>query len=130
MSDRATDVETFSKNSAGATINPATEDKQDTLILNSNNSQNAEGGGKISVGTTAVEVTFTITPTKSILLSADINNTGTLYWGKSNVASDGSNACGTLEAGESIAIDYDDVSNPLYVVASIAAQNFFKGAIA
>lgn len=85
-------------------------------------------GERVSVGTTPVEVTFTGT-TRSIEISADINNTGTLYIGKSNVSSDGSNAPFTLEAGEARSFDYDDSDNSLYVVASIASQNFHKGAL-
>lgn len=87
-----------------------------------------EGGGKISVGTTAVEVTFTGTTT-SIIVSADTSNTGTLYIGKSNVTNTGGNAMAFLEAGESLTIDYNDSSNAVYVVASVSSQNFFKGAL-
>lgn len=86
-----------------------------------------EGGGKISVGTTAVEVTFT-TETRSIVITADAANTGVLYVGKSNVTSAGANAMLPLEAGDVLTMDYDDSSVPLYVVASVAAQNFWKGA--
>lgn len=86
-----------------------------------------EGGGKISVGTTAVEVTFT-TETRSIVITADIANTGTLYVGKSNVTSAGANAMVPLEAGDVLTMDYDDSSVPLYVVGSAASQNFWKGA--
>ncbi len=87
-----------------------------------------EGGGKIAVGTTAVEATFTGIPT-SIIITADVFNTGLLYIGKSNVASNGNNALTFLEAGESVTIEYDDSSNAVYVVASIANQNFIKGAL-
>lgn len=87
-----------------------------------------EGGGKIAVGTTAVEVTFTGV-TRSIIISADIANSGVLYVGKSNVTSAGANAVAFLQAGESVTIDYDDSSNAVYVVASIASQNFWKGAL-
>ena len=91
-------------------------------------STDMEGGGKVAVGTTAVEATFTGT-TKSIIISAPLDNTGTLYVGELTVTSDGSNAFAYLEAGESLSIEYDDTDNPVYVVASIAAQNFFKGAL-
>jgi hypothetical protein len=87
-----------------------------------------EGGGKISIGTTAVEITFTgITTT--IIISADPENTGLLYVGKSDVNFSGNNSLTFLEAGEDIVIKYDDSENPVYVVASIANQNFFKGAL-
>lgn len=87
-----------------------------------------DGGGKVSVGTTAVEATFTDS-TESIIITADIDNTGTLYVGKSDVATDGSNAIGYLIANESFVLDYDDVDNGIYVVASAASQNFWKGAL-
>lgn len=87
-----------------------------------------EGGGKISVGTTTVEVTFTGTTT-SILITADNANSGTLYVGKSDVTSTGANAFDFLLAGESVSIDYDDSTNAIFVVASVASQNFFKGAV-
>jgi hypothetical protein len=87
-----------------------------------------EGGGKIAVGTTAVGVAFTATP-NSIVLSAANDNVGTLYIGKSNVATDGSNSITYLDAGEKLVLTYDDTTNPIYIVASQAAQNFFKGAL-
>jgi len=87
-----------------------------------------EGGGKVAVGVTAVEMTFT-GATKSIILSADLANTGTLYVGKSTVTSAGVNAIAYLEAGESLTIEFDDNTNAVYVVASIAAQNVWKGAL-
>ena len=87
-----------------------------------------EGGGKVSVGTTATEVTFTGT-TKSIIITADIDNSGTLYVGKSNVTSAGANALTFLLPGDSLTIDYDDTDNAVYVVGSEASQNFWKGAL-
>lgn len=87
-----------------------------------------EGGGKISVGTTAVEVAFTGTTT-TIIISADPENTGLLYVGKSDIDSNGNNSLTFLEAGEDIVIRYDDRENPVYIVASIASQNYFKGAL-
>ena len=88
-----------------------------------------EGGGKISASTTAVEVTFTGTPTHSIIIRAYRNNTGLLFVGESNVLSDGSNAMTYLEAGDSLTMDYNDATNAAYVVASVASQNFYKGAL-
>lgn len=110
-------------------INPATEEKQDSIIKGVEAATDLEGGGKISVGTSAVEVTFTGTPTKSVTIEADIDNTGTLFIGKSNVQSSGANAAYTLQAGEGRDFDFDDATNAIYVVASIASQNFFKGAL-
>lgn len=87
-----------------------------------------EGKGKTSISTTAVELDFN-GATKSIIISADPSNTGTLYVGKSDVSSDGSNAFAYLEKGESITFDYDDSINAVYVVASIAGQYFWAGSL-
>lgn len=89
---------------------------------------NLEGGGKVTVGTTAVEVTFTATP-NSIVISAANDNLGTLYIGKSDVATDGSNSLTYLDAGEKLVFTYNDTDNPLYIVADQASQAFFKGAL-
>lgn len=87
-----------------------------------------EGGGKVAVGTTRVEVTFTGT-TKSIVIVPDKDNTGILYVGESNVTSAGDNAFVPLEVEDSITLNYEDSANPIYVVASVAGQNFWKGAL-
>lgn len=86
-----------------------------------------EGNGKISVSLTAVEVIFTGI-TESIIITADIDNSGKIFVGKSNVTSDGSNAITFLERGDSVTIDYDDATNPIYVVSDTASQNFWQGA--
>uniref|UniRef100_A0A6M3LAA5 Uncharacterized protein n=1 Tax=viral metagenome TaxID=1070528 RepID=A0A6M3LAA5_9ZZZZ len=114
-------------------INPATEEKQDDIITAINNvsglqrATNLEGGGKISVGTTAVEVSFSGTPTESVIITADNANSGLLYIGKSNVTNAGANAITFLEAGDSVTIDYDDATNAIYVVSDTASQYFWKG---
>lgn len=92
-------------------------------------SDDMEGGGKIAVGSTsAVEVTFSGTPT-SIIIRADKDNTGLVFVGESNVANDGSNAFTFLDAGDAVTIDYDDTTNAVYVISDTADQNFWKGAI-
>jgi len=91
-------------------------------------SDDLEGGGKVIVGTTAVETTFSGKP-KSIIITADKDNTGVLYVGKSNVASTGANSLTFLEASDSVEIDYDNTSNPIYVVAGTTSQYFWKGAL-
>lgn len=97
-------------------------------IFYEENADKLEGGGKISVGLTAVEMTFT-KRTKSIILTADASNTGTIYVGGSTVASDGSNAIIPLAAGDSVTIDFDDNEYAIYAVASVASQYVWKGAI-
>lgn len=98
------------------------------LVTIKNSSIDMEGGGKISVGISAVEVTFTGT-TKSIIITADSDNSGILYVGKSNVTNTGSNALLPLLPGESVTIDYEDSTNGVYVVGSAVSQNFWKGSL-
>ena len=111
----------------------ATSAKQDTgnttlsSILANQVHTDIEGGGKVSVGVTAVEVTFTGVP-KSIAISADKDNTGVLYIGESNVTVSGTNSLIFLQAGESFFFDYNDATNPVYVVGSTQSQYFYKGA--
>lgn len=90
-------------------------------------SSDLEGGGKVAVGTTAVEVTFAGS-TKSVVIRADKDNTGLLFIGESNVTNLGANAFTYLEAGDVLTIDYDDTTNGIYVVSDTVAQNFWKGA--
>jgi len=122
------DIVVKTSDALGNVIDPATEDKQDDIITGVKSNTNLEGGGKVSVGTTAVEVTFS-GATKSVIISADPANTGTLYVGKANVTNAGANALCFLQSGESVTIDYDDATNAIYVVASAASQNFWKGSL-
>lgn len=87
-----------------------------------------DAGGKISVSTTPVEVTFTGT-TKSIIITADKDNSGILYIGKSNVTSAGANSITFLEAGDSISMNYNDATNGIFVVSDAENQNFWKGCL-
>ena len=91
-------------------------------------STDMEGGGIVSVGTTAVEMTFVGTP-KSIIISSIPTNTGIIYLGKSNVTSAGANAICFILPGESIELKYNDTSNALYAVSDTAAQSVIKGAM-
>ena len=112
-----------------STSYPVQIDSNGALKVNpSSEPTNIEGGGKVSVGLTAVEVTFT-GATSSIIITADKDNTGTLYVGKSTVTSIGTNALTFLESGDAITLDYNDATNSIYVVASVASQNFWKGAV-
>ena len=97
-------------------------------ITGTSTSTDIEGLGKVADGTTAVEIAFSGT-TEAITLTADNDNTGVLYIGKSDVLSDGSNAFELLQAGESVSIDYDDSVNGVYVVASVVSQNVWAGAL-
>ena len=87
----------------------------------------AEGKGQALVGTTPIKVSFNIRPTL-VTISADPDNTGTVYYGGSTVASTGANAVGFLRAGESVSLNFDTITGSLYIVASVAAQNYYAGA--
>lgn len=85
-------------------------------------------GGPVTVGTSAVEITFAGV-TQSISIQADHDNTGTIYIGKANVTSAGANAMKRLEPGESVELDLNDAAAPIYVVASVVAQKVYKLAL-
>lgn len=85
-------------------------------------------GAPVAVGTSAVEMTFVGTP-KSIMLQSDPDNTGRVWFGKSNIDNTGANAMGQLEAGDAVTVDLDDASNAIYTVSDIASQNVFKLAL-
>jgi hypothetical protein len=88
-----------------------------------------EGVGDITVGVAQVEIAITGTPTYSIRIQADVANTGIIYIGETGVLSDGSNDFVRLYAGDEVTIDYDDASNALYAIASVAAQKINVGAL-
>ena len=85
-------------------------------------------GGPVIVGTTAVAMTFTGV-TMSISLMSDADNTQDVWWGKSDVTSDGSNALGRLTQDRAVTIEFDDSSIPIYVVASAAGAKIYKVAL-
>lgn len=87
-----------------------------------------EGSGMTSVGITPVEILFT-EKTSSVVITADMNNTGILYVGKSNITHTGDNALTFLYAGDEITLDYDDSDNALYIVSDTALQNYWSGAL-
>lgn len=89
---------------------------------------NIEGGGYVTVGTTAVELTFTGT-TNAIHIESKITNTGTIWIGKSDVDNAGANSIASIQPGESLDIRYDDSTNALYAVSDTAAQSVLKGAV-
>jgi len=98
------------------------------LVTDLKESTDLEGKGAITVGTTAVEITFTGTP-QTIIISAPTSNYGIIYIGKSNVTNAGANSIAFLEAGESIEIDYNDSTNALYVVSDTASQSVIAGCL-
>lgn len=87
-----------------------------------------EGVGDVTIGTSEVEIAITGTP-KSIRIQADVDNTGTIYIGKTGVLSDGTNDFIRLSAEDEVAIDYDDTTNALYAISDVAAQTINVGAL-
>jgi len=121
---------TFSSTKDGAD-NFATEAKQDDIISSIQGSDgfpstDIEGGGLLTVSLVATEIVFTGV-SKNVLISAGDENLGRIYIGKSDVTTLGANAVTFLSAGESFEINYDDVTNPLYVVGSLANQEYVIG---
>jgi hypothetical protein len=98
-----------------------------SIALATEDPTDIEGGGAVTIGTTAVNLTFTGT-THSIILTASQSNTGIIYIGKSTVTSAGANALTFLMPGESLTLDYNDTTNALYAVSDTASQSLFKGA--
>lgn len=99
-----------------------------SIEINTTNPSDLEGGGSVSIGTTAVNLTFTGV-TNSVILTANQTNTGIIYIGKSNVTNAGANALTFLMPGESLTLDYNDATNALYAVSDTAAQSLFKGSL-
>jgi len=90
-------------------------------------SNDLEGLGIITVGTTNVEIAFTGT-TESIIITAGNTNTGLIYIGKSNVTSAVANGITFLDIGESVTLDYEDSTNAIFVVSDTASQTVLAGA--
>ncbi len=87
-----------------------------------------EGLGKVTIGTTAIELAFTGT-TETIMITSDISNTGIIYVGKSDVTSAGANAILQLDISQSVEMDYDDSSNAIYAVSDTASQTIIVGTL-
>lgn len=85
-------------------------------------------GGTVSIGTAAVELTFTGV-TKSIMVVADHNNGTMIYLGGSGVTQAGSNAITRLGPGEAFSADLNDASAALYAVGGTTGQKLYKAAL-
>ena len=82
-------------------------------------------GGTVSIGTEAVELTFT-GQTQSIMITADHNNGTMVFIGPSTVKQAGDNSITRLDPGESVSMDINDSSAALYAVAGTTAQKVYK----
>lgn len=92
------------------------------------------GGGKFgdgaSTGTTAVKVstivgsTVTVSqPFAGLMIQAGSSNSGTVYYGPSNVSTTGANAYGYVTAGTAVSIPPCNVNlSTLYIIGSNAAD--------
>jgi hypothetical protein len=85
-------------------------------------------GAPVTVGTTAVEMTFTGT-TKVIAIKAASTNTGLIWFGPATVDSTGTGAYGELTADSSVEIELNDAAAPIYCCASVAGQKVYKAAL-
>lgn len=127
----------------GATTEPVTGEKltnstpMDVKIVDGDGSQivsffvstpTSFNGGPVTVGTSAVEMTFTGT-TKALSIQSDHDNTGIIWFGGATIDNTGANALGRLAAGQSVTIEMDDASSAIYAVSDTATQTVFKIAV-
>jgi len=87
----------------------------------------AEGGPQ-TIGTTAVLLVFS-GRTKTLFFQGGRANIGTIYIGKSNVASNGDYAFIELDAGQWVSFDYNDANNALYAISGDADQTLLMMAL-
>lgn len=99
-----------------------------SLVVDSKETTDLEAGDLEAVGTTVVEVTFSGV-TQVILITSHPDNVGLIYGGKSDVTNAGLNAGFILQPGDAVELDYNDITNGVYVVSDTAAQQFLKMAL-
>jgi len=92
-------------------------------------SNNLEGKGDITIGTTEVAITITGTPTKYIRIQADDANTGIIFIGKTGVLSDKTNDFVRLKSGDEVILPYNDATVALYAISDTAAQTINVGVL-
>jgi len=85
-------------------------------------------GGTVSVGTTPVELTFTGV-TQSVMITADHANGTMVYIGGSVITQSGSAAIVSLYPGESMSMDLNDATAPLYACSGTTGQKIYKVAL-
>ena len=85
-------------------------------------------GGPVTVGTSAVEMTFTGT-TKVIAIKSASTNTGLIWFGPATVDNTGANAYGELTADAAVEIELDDAAAAVYAVSDTAAQKVYKAGL-
>lgn len=100
-------------NALGTSEQLATEDTQSAISSKLDPATDIETQNLITVGTTAVEITFANTKGIVILCSADTNS-GNIFIGKSDVGNNGDKMFAMLAPGQARAFPYDDSVNALY----------------
>lgn len=85
-------------------------------------------GAPVTIGTTAVELTFTGT-TQVISIKAASTNTGLIWFGPTGVTNTGANAYGELTADSSVEIELNDASAAIYCISDTATQKIYKAAL-
>lgn len=98
------------------------------LVGKDNLSATGINGGPVTVGVTAVELTFTGS-TKTISIKSASTNTGLIWFGPATVDNTGANAYGELTADSAVEIEINDSSAAIYVVSNVAAQKVYKAAL-
>ena len=98
-----------------------------TIITTPSTPKNLESLGTLEVGLSPVLLAFSGT-TRTISITAHPDNTGLVYVGLSGVTSQGENALTLLQAGDSLAIDYDDELDDIHLCASEQSQHVVAGA--
>lgn len=100
-------------NILGTSEQLATEDTQSDISAKLDPATDIETQDLITVGTTAVEITFMNTKGIVVLYSADTNS-GNIFIGKSDVENNGNKMFAMLTPGQARAFPYDDSVNALY----------------
>ena len=85
-------------------------------------------GGTVAVGTAPIELTFTGV-TQGVMITADHANGTMVYIGGSAVSQTGSAAITSLWPGESLSMDLNDASSPIYAVGGTAGQKIYKAGL-
>lgn len=85
-------------------------------------------GSPVSVGTTAVELTFS-GATKVISIKSASTNTGIIWFGPSTITNTGANAFGELTGDSAVEIELNDSITAIYVISDTVSQKIYKAAL-
>jgi len=107
--------------SLGSSQQIATETTQSGISAKLDPAQDIETQDLITVGPTAVEITFTNDAGQVILCAADAN-LANIFIGKSDVQNNGNKAFAVLAPGQTRAFPYDKSVNALYAISSTSNQ--------